>query len=311
MTMSIKKITAAMMLSMAAFGAQAALLDSLGGAKTWHISGLSAENSLTGKTATIEGQTVNATFGNSLGWETTWLVGTVESIFENPISSSNTWNAGEGGTYLNYMIYGVADAGAQLNGGTYDLYNTGATKDAGSDGKIHIDVYRSSASINLNNIKASDRHDYNQFYGLTDTGSLYLSLTMEAEYFSGDAVTSLFQQVSALQLPAKGDGFFYANVDTSTGASGNIKWNTNGVDNDYTAGFDGFDFGGAYTLRTIGTAQSVGLLKKNGQGYFSEGFAGYISDPLSSNAIPEPGSMALVGLGLMGLAGLRRRKLPV
>lgn len=297
--MKLSKLTLATAFAIASMSASAVTLNGLSGAKTWHLSGLTAEN-----TFTQEQIDDGAGFGSSNGWETTWAVGTIDQIFKTPINGSNTWNAGEGGDYLNYMIYGIADGGFIATGTGFDLFNTGATKDTGSDGKIHIDIYRSSASIDLNNVQTTSRCGFDCFTGLTDTGTLYLGLTMEAEYFSGDTVTTLFQAVSALQLPTTGSGFFFANAQTGSALA---KWDSNSVDNVKTAYFDGFDFGGAYDLRTIVDAQGRGLLN-SGNDYQSTGFAGYISDPISSRALPEPGSMALVGLGLLGFAGLRRRK---
>ncbi|MBU3990179.1 MAG: PEP-CTERM sorting domain-containing protein, partial [Gammaproteobacteria bacterium] len=40
----------------------------------------------------------------------------------------------------------------------------------------------------------------------------------------------------------------------------------------------------------------------------AQGWTVLASGDITGNAIPEPGSMALAGLGLIGLAALRRRK---
>ena len=44
-----------------------------------------------------------------------------------------------------------------------------------------------------------------------------------------------------------------------------------------------------------------------GGGSTAEGFSLISTGELSGNSIPEPGSLALFGLGMMGLASLRRK----
>lgn len=296
--MKLKTIVAATLLGVSSFAANAATLDSLAGDLTFKLFGLTAENTLS-QEAIDEG----AVFGASLGWETTWGIGRVTTIDSS--STGTVYTAGIDGPYLNFMIYGIADASSTLNGSTYDLLNTGATKDAGSTGKIVIDVYKDSTFLNLNNQMTSSRCGYSCFEGITKEGAvaneLYLRLELSPQYFEGDDVTTLYQSVSALNLPAVGSGWFYANV---TGGTGQSKWDTGTIDNLATAIFDQFDFSGQYDLITIAEAKAKRFLTNTA----ATDFQGFISDPLSGNAIPEPGSIALAGLGLLGLAALRRRK---
>src|SRR3989454_9861863 len=78
------------------------------------------------------------------GCETTWGVGNVTSITDG---FNILWTSGEGGDFLRFMVYGIADTticptgDLACDGSHFDIYNNGATV-AGADGKIHIDLWR-------------------------------------------------------------------------------------------------------------------------------------------------------------------------
>jgi hypothetical protein len=284
--MKLKTIVAATLLGVSSFAAQAAPLDSLAGQISWKITAASTE--------------LNTNPGST---ESTWLIGNVNAL---TVGGNNVWSQGEDGDNLVLMMYGISD-GSVIPGGLFgqQIFNTGATGGDG-DGLIHIDIYRSSTpAANILAMSPQDRTGFNSFTGITDIpgASLYLSLVLVAGKVLVDdpstafdeTTATLYQQATAATLPAFGAGNFYAAV---TGGSGASKWDTNG----YLGG--AADFDGSFTLtpnsRTFGgecddlTAITC--------------FAGKVNDPVVGTAIPEPGSMALAGLGLIGLAALRRRK---
>lgn len=273
--MKLKTIVAATLLGVSSFAANATVLDTIAGTDLeFKLTGLTTEN------------TTCLAAGPGTGCESTWGIGTINQIVNVAGFPVIEWTAGNANEYLAFFIYGISDLSITANSSNgFDILNVGATTDTGADGKIHIDIYRKTG-VFAPTLNVTNRTDYDSFTGITDVGSLYLALELTPGILAGqgDNVTELYQDVNATTLTStiEGTGLWLANV---VGGSAMSKWDTN-------AGPGGSDFDGNFTIQPSGISA----------------FPGLINDPAKGYAIPEPGSMALAGLGLVGLAALRRRK---
>ena len=292
--MNFKKLAIATSLALAAFSAAATPLDSIVGNVNIKLVGLTTESNLAAGTN-----------------ESTWGIGAITQIGG---TANQTWTAGSSdGTYLYYMLYGIADQTVLFNNATqkFDIYNYGATgTNPLADGKIHLDIYRTTTRIGAIdsdlNAPTSARTGYNSYALFAALGPAYLTTefvrgkgTDVASTTANESLATLVQSATSavLQAGIEGDGKFYADV---TGGTAFTQWNTN------KQGF-GADFDGSYTLKTNGATYGSGVCT-DGQIATNACFTGLINDPIRANKIPEPGSLALFGLALAGLAGVSRRK---
>lgn len=302
--MKLKQIITALSLGFAAISASATTLDALRGDLTIKLTGQTTEANRAANTN-----------------ETTWGVGAITQILG---TGGQVWNMGSSdGSYLYYMIYGIADQNIIYDSTTkkFSIYNIGATgTNPAADGEIHLDIYRSTTNLleltSNFNANPAGRTGYDSF-------SLFAGMEkyLEVEFRAGkqlenvscpttpnpagspacnpaadETLATLVQTATAATLPAAGEGQFFADV---VGGTAMKQWDSN------TLG--GRDLDGKFTLTTNGAAFRSGTCTA-AQVAANTCFTGLINDPILATKIPEPGSLALLGLGFAGLAGLRRRR---
>ena len=289
--MKLKHLITSLALGFAAVSASATPLDALTGNLNIKLTGLTTE--------------ANTAAGTN---ETTWGVGSISQILG---TGGQVWNFGSSdGTYLYYMIYGIADQNIVENStGTFNIYNIGATGGV-ADGEIHLDIYRSNVNLleltsnfNASPAQRTGYDSFSLFAGMEkylevvfSEGKQLVDVEGGTNADADETLATLVQTATSATLPAAGEGQFFGDVVGGTAAA---QWDTNGQ--------FGHDLDGKFTLSTNGAADGSGTCSPT-EVANNTCFTGLINDPIRANKVPEPGSLALLGLGFAGLAGLRRRR---
>lgn len=289
--MNLKKIAVAIAFGLASLSATASDLAEVTGNVEIKLGGLTTETQLTAGTN-----------------ESTWGVGYLESI--RSFDNLSKWTTGTTDGYLYYMIYGIADLSVipRAGGSGFDIYNIGATG-VGADGLIHLDIYYSATQIasidQFKNANPANRTGFDSYSAFAALGDPYLKLVFAEDIQQVDRaetpgiderISTLVQEVNDQTLPTSGKGSYFLDVVGGTAAG---QWDTDSQD-------FGHDWSGNFTLRpNFGNGQPNCTEAQARSGIC---FAGLINDPILASKVPEPGSLALLGLGLVGLAALRRRR---
>lgn len=218
---------------------------------------------------------------NSIGSEDTWGIFSVQSI-SRVSDGAIIFTAGQGGQYLTGLFGGISDTRVSVIAGDEEnvvtAYGTGGW----------LNMYYNSANYNSALGPAGRSVDGLSYTGITG-GTLALSAVFSPEVSGSGTLNgySYRSQFGDVTLAGVGQGF----LDV-TGGSLAATLNTDSE-------FD--PKGGSHDM----------FLKVTYAPSPESAAAGWTVDAtgdVQAEALPEPATLAVFGLGLAGIAGLRRRK---
>jgi len=205
------------------------------------------------------------------GVEDSWGIMSLQSI--NAVNGPLLWYSSKNGEYINGEIYDYDDVLIAANSNYSGLVGTGV----GQEGGI-LDLYLSNLDI-VSTANPADRSTdpFNMHNGVK-----FARLNGVSGVIAGSSITRweiVTSDLSNYVSGFSGAGWGYLRDDPTWG--GNYDWALNGSDV-YTT----FSFGPSN--RNLFDAKS--------------------SDPANATSTPEPASMVMLGMGLLGLATMRRKK---
>jgi len=220
---------------------------------------------------------------NGVGSEDTWGIFSVATITRLS-NGANLYTSGQNGLYLTGIFGGIVDTFVE----GYSASSGQSTRALGTGGWLRM--YENTANYDASLGPSYRSADGNSYTGITD-GELYLEAEFGAGVYFGLPQYTYLSEFGSNSYAGRSEG--YLNV---TGGREAAKFDTD-------MQFD--PNGGSHDLYLQTTYRPTGL-NPNDPLSWTVVAAGQAD--ANTRAVPEPGSLALLGLGFAGLAGLRRRK---
>ncbi len=214
----------------------------------------------------------------AIGSEDTWGIFSVESI-SNLSTGMQIFRAGDNGQYLTGVFGGLKDTLVEVSGTAIPTISTLSTGG-------WLNMYLNNAMYDAS-IGTSGRIGADGYVGITDIGG---ELVLKTEFAPSVVSTPEgYSYASSYRVNgATGDGSGFLDV---IGGSWAELFDTNSIDD--LAGGEAHDL-------ILNTSYDVLGDYENGWNVDASGDV--------EGRVPEPGSLALLGLGFAGLASLRRRR---
>lgn len=197
---------------------------------------------------------------------------------------NNLWSA-SAGDYVYGMIYGLYDVATYSN-----LTNGFTIEQAGGS----FALYGTSTQLNFTTLSPSGRTAIDQFTGVTNGTLLFAGNFSPGILPSSKNNPTVVQDVTSTQSPANGKGAGYGDIDPTLGGTAADIFDSNTV-------FDPANI--LASTHDLFFQFTVGLY--NG----TQGWSQDINDPAAGAAVPEPGTIVLLGLGMFGLAIYGKRRI--